>query len=123
LALQAADPDNKDFPKQARMFQLFEVGLWLNRPTVAQPSASRISALLGDCAPIGPGADHREISDFCGVLLAKSRRMRGDIAGAEAALAPVRRDLAKQHAVLTARWGLDLAAEARPVQLAEGGTK
>jgi len=123
LALGAADPDNKDFPRQARMFELFEVRLWLDPSTRTRPPLGEIAKTLGDCAPLGPGADDREISDFCGVLLAKLRRARGDIHGAEAALVPVRDHLAKQHAVLTARWGLDLAAEARPVQLAQGGAK
>ena len=120
LALASADPDNKDFPRQARMFQLFEIRLWLDQSSGTHLPPSHISTLLGDCAPLGPGADNREISDFCSVLLARLYRMRGDIVGEEAALVPVRKHLAKQHAVLTARWGLDLAAEARPVQLAEG---
>jgi hypothetical protein len=123
LALEAADPDNKDFPKQARMFALFEARLWLDAPNGGRRASARIEKILGDCAPLGPGADNREIGDFCGVLLARLRRREGDLAGAAAALAPVRRHMAQQHDILTARWGLNLAAEARPIQLADGGLR
>jgi len=121
LSLAAEDPDNKDFRKQARMFELFEASLWLQLPRASRPAAGRIAAVLGDCAPLGSGADNLEISDFCQVLLARLRSEQGDVRGAEAALAPVRQHAAKRHDVLTARWGLDLAAEARPIRLAEGG--
>lgn len=125
LALEAQDPDNKDFPKQARMFQLFEARLWFGLPRQKRPSAEVIAATLGDCAPLGTGADNLEISDFCGVLLARLRSEQGDRAGAAAALVPVRQHAAARHDVLTARWGLDLAEEVRPVQVAQnsGGTK
>jgi hypothetical protein len=119
LDLQAQDPENKDFPKQARMFELFEVRLWLDRPAAKRPPASRISSVLGDCSPRGSGSDNLEISDFCGVLLARLHSQQGDGAGAAAALAPVQDHAAKRHDILTARWGLNLAAEARPVHVAE----
>jgi hypothetical protein len=120
LALEAEDPDNKDFPKQARMFELFQARLWLDPASQIQsrPPPSQISEVLGNCAPLGPGADNREISDFCGTLLARFCILQRDVRGAEAALVPVRQHLAQQHDVLTARWGLNLAQEAGTMQLA-----
>jgi len=120
LALEAEDPDNKDFPKQARMFELFQARLWLDPAisTANRPPPSRISEVLGTCAPLGTGADNREISDFCGALLARFRMSQRDVRGAEMALVPVRQHLAQQRDVLTARWGLNLAQEAGTMQLA-----
>jgi hypothetical protein len=125
LALEAQDPDNKDFPKQARMFELFRARLWLGLPPKRRPSPTAIAKLLGDCKPLGPGADNQEISDFCGVLLARLRSQQGDSAGAATALLPVQQRMAARHDVLTARWGLNLAEETRPVQVAEnvGGAR
>lgn len=123
LAMAEDDPDNKDLGKQARMFELFKARAWLDRPKRNQPSSAEIATVLGDCASLGPGSVNQEISDLCGVLLARLRMQEGDQAGAVAALAPVQGRTANNHDVLTARWGLDLAAEARPVQLAIGVTK
>jgi hypothetical protein len=125
LDLQAQDPDNKDFPKQARMFELFQARTWLNLPSAKRPPAKQIDVVLGDCHVRAPGSDNLEISDFCGVLLARLRSSQGDSPGAAAALAPVRQHAAARHDILTARWGLNLADEARPAQVAaiSGGAK
>jgi hypothetical protein len=123
LNFAAQDPDNKDFPKQARMFELFEAKAWLDQGPVARGSARRIELTLGGCPPTGAGSVNQEISDFCDVLLARLRAQQGDRMAAAAALVPVQAHLKAQHDTLTGRWGLNLAAEARPVQLAEGSRK
>jgi hypothetical protein len=123
VALAADDPDNKDFPKLARMFELFEARLWLDPATKNPPPSARIARTLGGCAPSGAGASAQEIDDFCHTLLARLHLSQGNARAAAADLAPVRQHLAEQHDVLTPRWGLDMAAEARPLQLALGGAK
>ena len=105
------------------MFDLFKVKVWLDGPAAQRPTAGKMAEVLGDCAPAGSGAVNQELGDFCAVLLARLREQEGDRAGAAAALAPVQAHLAAQHDILTGRWGLNLAAEARPVQLAMGGVK
>ena len=109
LDLQRDDPHNADVAKQVRMFELFEVQTWLAMPAGARPSAAKINAVLGDCRPATAALANEEIGDFCGVLLARLRAASGDYAGAAAALAPVKDHQSKQHEVLTAHWGLNLA--------------
>jgi hypothetical protein len=121
LDLQRSDPDNADFGKQARMFELFKVRAWLAMPPRSRPSGAEISKVLGDCRPATPRLANQEIGDFCGVLLAQVRTTSGDPAGAAAAMAPVRLHAAKQHDALTAHWGLNLPAESRTLQVAYSG--
>jgi hypothetical protein len=125
LALAAAAPDNRDFARKARMFELFKVRTWLNMPRRNRPSEAVIAQTLGDCQARGAGATDKEINDFCNVLLARLRSESGDQAGALATLAPVEQRLAQQHEVLTAHLGLNLGDEIRMVQVTGkgGGTK
>ena len=121
LALTRRDPDNKDFAKQARMFELFEVRTWLAMPVRSRPPPATLAATLGDCEPSTAALANDEIGDFCAILLARLRAAAGDDAGALAALAPVRRHASEHHDVLTARWGLNLGEEAGTIQLAAAG--
>jgi hypothetical protein len=118
VELARADPDNKDFRKQARMFELFTVKAWLAEPARSRPPVSRLASTLDDCHPAAPDLSNEEIDDFCGVLLARVRDTAGDRAGAQAALASVRRHADAHHDVLTERWGLNLSEEAGAIQLA-----
>lgn len=121
LDLQRNDPQNADFGKQARMFELFKVRAWLAMPGRSRPNAAKIEKVLGECRPSAPALANEEIGDFCAVLLARQRAALGDDAGAAAALAPVRDHARKRHDVLTAHWGLNLAEEARAIQVADSG--
>ena len=123
LALVRGDPDNKDFAKQARMFELFEVRTWLAMPARSRPPTAILANTLGDCAPRTSALANDEIGDFCAILLARLRAASGDDVGALAALAPVRRHAGARHDVLTARWGLNLGEEAATIQLAATGGK
>jgi tetratricopeptide (TPR) repeat protein len=121
LALLDSHPENKDIVKQARIFELFEVRTWLKMPVGTRPSAAQLTKVLGNCVPTTTGATNQELSDLCGVLLARVRSEAGDRAGALAALEPVKAHLAAQHDVLTAHWGVNLREEAGAIQLAASG--
>jgi hypothetical protein len=123
LALTRRDPANKDFAKQTRMFELFEVRTWLAMPVRSRPPPATLAATLGDCEPSTAALVNDEIGDFCAILLARLRAAAGDNTGALAALAPVRRHASEHHDVLTARWGLNLGEEAGTIQLADIGGK
>ncbi|HEX4709527.1 TIR domain-containing protein [Phenylobacterium sp.] len=123
LVLVRGDPDNKDFAKQARMFELFEVRTWLAMPTRSRPPAAVLADTLGDCKPRTPALANDEIGDFCAILLARLRAASGDDAGALAALAPVRRHASARHDVLTAHWGLNLGEEVGTIQVADNRGK
>jgi tetratricopeptide (TPR) repeat protein len=123
LALVRGDPANKDFAKQARMFELFKVRTWLAMPARSRPPMGAIAATLGDCGTSTAALANDEIGDFCAILLARLRAAAGDGAAAEAALAPVRRHASTRHDVLTARWGLNLGEEAGMIQIADNRGK
>jgi hypothetical protein len=118
LDLAKNDPTNKDFRKQARMFELFKAKAWLSIPMDAQPAEPIIRATLGDCTDPALNLANTEIGDFCAVLTARLLLDRGDPAGAAKVLAPIRQRTVKQHDVLTAHWGLNLTDEAQSIQLA-----
>jgi hypothetical protein len=113
------DPANKDFAKQARMFELFKVRTWLAMPARSRPPIPTIAASLGDCGPPTQALANDEIADFCAILFARLRAAAGDGAAAEAALGPVRRHASTRHDVLTARWGLNLGEEAGTIEVAD----
>lgn len=117
-ALIRGDPDNKDFVKQARMLQLFEVRTWLEMPARLRPSDAAVAAKLGDCAPQNLALANDEIGDFCAVLLGRLKKLSGDQDGVASARALVRRRISARHDVLTPQWGINLAEEAGPLQLA-----
>jgi len=119
LDLVRSDPANKDFAKQARMFELFKVRTWLAMPARSRPQIATIAATLGDCDPRASAPANDEIGDFCAILLARLRAAAGDEVAAQAALAPVQRHASARHDVLTARWGLNLGEEAGMIQLAD----
>jgi hypothetical protein len=119
LALMRGDPTNKDFAKQARMFELFKVRTWLAMPARSRPPIPTIAASLGDCGRPTQALANDEIADFCAILFARLRAAAGDGAAAEAALGPVRRHASTRHDVLTARWGLNLGEEAGTIEVAD----
>ena len=125
MALVRTDPENGDFAKQARMFELFEIRTWLAMPARSRPPLATMASVLGDCAPRTRALANDEIGDFCAILLARLRAVSGDDAGARAAMARAPRDAGQRRDVLTAHWGLNLADETRMIQLAEksGGPK
>jgi len=124
LQLARSDSENKDFAKQARMFELFKVRTWLDMPPRERPRLPVVANVLRDCRTAAPALSNQEIDDFCDVLLARVRSQSGDRVGAELAMAPVRAHAIKQHDVLTAHWGLNLPEETRSLQVAySGGTK
>ncbi|THD64985.1 toll/interleukin-1 receptor domain-containing protein [Phenylobacterium sp.] len=118
LDLAKNDPTNTDFRKQARMFELFKAKAWLTMPAHARPADSVIQATLGDCSDPALNLANAEIGDFCAVLTARLLQDRGDAAGAAKILATMRRRAMKQHDVLTAHWGIDLADETPAIQVA-----
>lgn len=122
LELARADPDNKDFVKQARMFDLFTVKAWLGASARSRPSIAKVAAVLDQCRPPAAGIKDDELDAFCTILLARTRELAGDLPGARAALATPR-PLGGSHEVLTAHWGLDLTEEAAPVRLALATSK
>jgi TIR domain-containing protein len=121
-ALALSYPENKDFAKQARIFELFKVRTWLEMPAHDRPPVAAMAKVLGDC-PASAGGTNEEISDFCNVLLARLRAETGDQAGAAAALAPVQIHMAARHDILTAHWGLNLGEEIQVANTTSGGKK
>jgi hypothetical protein len=122
LALVSRDPTNKDFAKQARMFELFQVRTWLAMPARSRPPVATIAATLDNCGSRTTALANDEIADFCAILFARMRADAGDRAAAQVALAPVQRRASTRHDVLTARWGLNLREEAGMIQLAQQGS-
>ncbi|HEV8408468.1 MAG TPA: hypothetical protein VGQ34_11090, partial [Sphingomicrobium sp.] len=123
LELARADPDNKDIPKETRMFELFTVKAWLAEPANSRPPVRQITDRLGDCKATEASLATEEINDFCNVLLARVREVAGDHIGARIALSSVSPHSAAQRNVLTAHWGLNLSEEAGAMQLAAVGAK
>ncbi len=125
MALVRTDPDDADFAKQARMFELFEVRTWLAMPARSRPPLATIAGVLGDCAPRTRALTDEEIGDFCAILLARLRAASGDYAGARTAMAAAPRHASGQLDALTAHWGLNLRDETRMIEMAEntGGPK
>jgi hypothetical protein len=123
LALVRDDPTNKDFAKQARMFELFQVRTWLAMPAHLRPAAETIAERLGDCGPGTTALADDEIGDFCTTLRARILASAGKDGQAQAVIAPVLRRSVGQHDVLTARWGLNIAEEARMPDAGKSGRK
>lgn len=121
LALVRTDPENVDFAKQARMFELFKVRTWLAMPARSRPALATMASALGDCEPRTRALADEEIGDFCAILLARLRAASGDYTGAQTAMAAAPRHASAQKDALTAHWGLNLTDETRMIQMAENG--
>jgi hypothetical protein len=119
--LVQSDPDNKDFAKQARMLDLFEVRTWLEMPARLRPSNAVVAAKLGDCRPPKPAVANDEIEDFCTVLEGRVKKLSGDEASAAASMTLARQRINARHDVLTPQWGINLAEEAGAIQVAAAG--
>ncbi|WP_293907778.1 toll/interleukin-1 receptor domain-containing protein [Phenylobacterium sp.] len=111
VAVMKSAPGNAEVASQARAFELFKVRTLLAGPAERRPSPRALAKVLGPCEPRAGGTSDHEIADFCTVLHARILALQGDRRGASRALAMLA--ISPKGDAYSARWGLNLADEAR----------